>query len=430
VNKWAIRALGLSIGAFLAACNFSNAASTPLPPPPTPAAGNQVSTNPVQPLPSAQAVTPLPVEPTTQPAVPNSGQFDIVPFLSGFDRPVALASPHDGSGRLFIVEKVGVIRVARNGQLSTDSFLDISDRVGSRANEQGLLGLAFHPDFGQTGAFFVNYTDVNGDTVVSRFSANPQVDVADPASEQVILTVDQPAINHNGGNLAFGPDGYLYIGLGDGGGADDRYENGQNTHTLLGKMLRIDINGSPYSIPADNPFVNNSDYRPEIWAYGLRNPWRYSFDRQTGDLYIADVGQDTYEEIDFQSAGDPGGQNYGWPYTEGMHCAPFNLLGCGDFDLGALAPAVAEYTHSEGGCSVTGGYVYRGQLYPALNGTFLFGDYCSGIIWGLIRSDTGAWQMSQIAQTSLSISTFGEDESGELYVADMAGGVIYQIITR
>jgi glucose/arabinose dehydrogenase len=427
VNKWAIRALGLIMLAVLAACNFSSAAPTPLP---TPVVGNQAPTSPVQPMPSAQSATPLPAEPTIQPAVPNSGQFDIIPFLSGFDRPVALASSQDSSGRLFIVEKVGVIWAARSGQLSPEPFLDISDRVGARANEQGLLGLAFHPDFGQTGAFFVNYTDVNGDTVVSRFSANPQVDVADPATEQVILTVDQPAVNHNGGHLAFGPDGYLYIGLGDGGGADDRYGNGQNTHALLGKMLRIDINGSPYSIPADNPFVNNSDYRPEIWATGLRNPWRYSFDRLTGDLYIADVGQDTYEEIDFQPVGDPGGQNYGWPFTEGMHCAPFNLSGCGQVNLGALTTAVAEYTHSEGGCSVTGGYVYRGQLYPALTGIYFLGDYCSGIVWGLTHSDTGAWQMSQIAQTSVSISTFGEDELGELYIADMAGGVIYQIVTR
>jgi glucose/arabinose dehydrogenase len=273
----------------------------------------------------------------------------------------------------------------------------------------------------------VNYTDRQGSTVVSRFSVTGDPDRADPATETVLLTLDQPASNHNGGHLAFGPDGALYIGTGDGGAAGDRYGNGQNGQTLLGAMLRLGVDGGqPYAIPADNPFVGNAAVRDEIWAIGLRNPWRYSFDRLTGDLYLADVGQNMYEEVNFQSTGDPGGHNYGWPIMEGLHCFPADQT-CG---TEGLTLPVVEYDHGQG-CSVTGGYVYRGQAYPFLNGVYLFGDYCSGRIWGMVRSGViGEWQVAQLAQASVRLSSFGEDEAGELYLLDMAGGQLFRIAAR
>lgn len=302
-------------------------------------------------------------------------------------------------------------------------FLDITDRVGSSANEQGLLGLAFHPDYGQNGHFFVCYTDLLGDTVVSRFSSEPGADQAAADGERVLLQVDQPAANHNGGQLAFGPDGYLYIGLGDGGGAGDRYGNGQNPESLLAKILRIDVDGGePYAVPADNPFAGQEGVRPETWAMGLRNPWRFSFDRATGDLYIADVGQSRYEEINIQAASGAGGENYGWPIMEGRHC--YRQETC---DQSGLTLPVAEYTHAQG-CSVTGGYVYRGQEFPTLEGVYLFGDYCSGTIWGLARDAGGAWQMAGLAQSDQQLTAFGEDESGELYTLDAGEGTLYRIV--
>jgi glucose/arabinose dehydrogenase len=269
-----------------------------------------------------------------------------------------------------VLEKPGRIRVVKDNALTPIPFLDITDRVGSSQSEQGLLGLAFHPDFTKNGFLYLNYTDLQGDTVVSRFAVSGDPDQVDPASEMVLLKLPQPAANHNGGHLAFGPDGYLYIGTGDGGAAGDRFGNGQNGRTLLGAMLRLDVaGGQPYTVPPDNPFVGNQDVRDEIWALGLRNPWRYSFDRQTGDLYIADVGQNQYEEVNIQLAGNPGGQNYGWPIMEATHCFPAGQA-CDPTDL---TLPVAEYDHSQG-CSVTGGYVYRGQEYPMLTGIYLFGD--------------------------------------------------------
>jgi glucose/arabinose dehydrogenase len=236
--------------------------------------------------------------------------------------------------------------------------------------------------------------------------------------------VDQPYANHNGGDLVFGPDGYLYIGLGDGGSAGDPENRAQNLRELLGKMLRIDVDGGdPYSVPGNNPFVGRSDTRPEIWAYGLRNPWRYSFDRLTGDLYMGDVGQNAIEEIHFQPAGSPGGENYGWRFFEGTR----EYQDAGAAPAG-LIPPVTEYTHAEGGCSVTGGYVYRGERLAALNGVYLFGDYCSGIIWALYRDAAGAWQRQTFGQTDFSISSFGQDQAGELYVLNHRGGAVYQLV--
>lgn len=338
---------------------------------------------------------------------PDANNYEWKPVVSGLTRPVDVESAKDGSGRLFVIEKYGAIRIIKDGQLLDQPFLNIDDRVDDSGNEMGLLGLAFHPDFSQNGYFYVNYTGDGGNTRISRFQANG--DVADPNSEKVLMIVNQPFPNHNGGKVAFGPDGYLYLGLGDGGLAGDPFKNGQNTNALLGKILRIDVNnGDPYSIPADNPFGN------EVWDYGLRNPWRFSFDRATGDLWIGDVGQNTYEEIDYLPAGTTGGVNFGWSVMEGNHGYD------GQFQQGMTLP-VAEYSHAEGGCSVTGGYVYRGSM-PEWNGIYLYGDYCSGKIWGLIPSN-GQWQSQLLFEAGVTITSFGEDEAGELYLTSDNGGV-------
>ncbi len=251
-----------------------------------------------------------------------------------------------------VLEQPGRIRVIKSGALLATPFLDITDRVGSRGNEQGLLGIALHPNFKSNGYFYVNYTDLNGNTVIARFTVSSNPDQADQNSEKILLHVQQPYPNHNGGSMVFGPDGYLYMGLGDGGSEGDPLLIGQNLNTLLGKLLRIDVNhGDPYSIPADNPFAKGGGL-PEIWVYGLRNPWRFSFDRATGDLYIGDVGQDLYEEIDYLPAGSPGGANFGWSYREGFH--PYK--GTPPSGLKLVDP-VWEYSHAEGGCAVTGGFV-------------------------------------------------------------------------
>jgi len=328
-------------------------------------------------------------------------------IVQGLQRPVDLQP--DGSGRLFVLEKVGRIRIIENDQLLETPFLDISDRVGSTSNEQGLLGLAFHPQYQENGRFFVNYTDKNGDTVIARFQVSNDPNVADPTSEVLVLGIDQPFPNHNGGVLTFGPDGYLYAGMGDGGSQGDPNGNAQNTGVLLGKILRLDVNSAePYAVPADNPFGN------EIWAYGLRNPWRLSFDKSTGDLHIADVGGSLWEEIDYLPAGSPGGTNFGWDHREGAH----------DFEGGGpagMVDPVAEYSHPEGGCSVTGGYVYRGSL-SEWNGIYLFGDYCTGLIWGLINSESG-WQKQMLFDLDVNITSFGQDTSGEVYLISDDGGV-------
>jgi glucose/arabinose dehydrogenase len=341
----------------------------------------------------------------------------------GFDNPVYVTHAGDGSGRLFVVEQSGQIRIIQEGAILPEPFLDLTGIAVDNAFERGLLGLAFHPRYAENGQFFVNYTDVNGDTAVARYTVSAgDPDRADPDSAQIILRVEQPYPNHNGGDLAFGPDGYLYIGMGDGGSAGDPQGNGQNLNTLLGKMLRLDVDsGEPYAIPPDNPFAGRSIAQPEIWAYGLRNPWRFSFDRATGDLYIADVGQNAYEEVNFQPADSPGGENYGWDLMEGLH--PYE--GSPPSDANLVLP-VAEYAQSEGGCSVTGGYVYRGQALPELLGVYFFGDYCSGLVWALHRTAEGAWERALFTRTTFSISSFGEDEAGELYVVDH-GGAVYQL---
>ncbi len=342
---------------------------------------------------------------------PNPDAYTWARVVSGLDRPVDLQHAADGSGRLFLIEKTGRIHVFQNGQLVETPFLDIDERVGSSGNEQGLLGLAFHPDFVENGFFYVNYTDNNGDTVIARYQVTDDPNVADPNSEVALLHVDQPFRNHNGGVLAFGPEGYLYAGLGDGGSAGDPNGNAQSLDTFLGKILRLDVDsGDPYAIPPDNPFGN------EIWAYGLRNPWRFSFDQANGDLFIGDVGQNAWEEIDYVAAGTPGGLNFGWDYFEGTH--PYEGTPPQDAQF---VPPVAEYSHSEG-CSVTGGYVYRGSM-PEWNGIYLYGDYCSGTVWGLIRSD-GGWQNQVLFGAPGSITSFGQDEAGEIYMIIDSGQVL------
>ncbi len=361
---------------------------------------------------------------TTRSAPPDPSQVQLVEIASGFDRPLGLATPPDGSGRLFVVQQSGRIRIIENGGYKDPPFLDLTDAISPEVfsgsyTERGLLGLAFHPDFAENGLFFVNYTDRSGHTQIVRYSIsadNP--DVADPASAETILSVAQPYRNHNGGHLAFGPDAYLYIGLGDGGSAGDPQGNGQNPGALLGKMLRIDVDGdAPYSIPGDNPFVNDPNYAPEIWALGLRNPWRYSFDRATGDLYIADVGQGDWEEVNFQPGDSPGGENYGWNIYEGTH--PFE----GSGDPASFVTPIAEYSHALG-ISITGGYVYRGAAIPDLEGVYLYGDWGSGRIWAAYRDEGDTWQASEFMETGRFVSSFGEDEQGELYLVDYSGAIL------
>lgn len=366
-------------------------------------------------------------EPTTTPSSVPFADITITldSVATGFDQPLFVTGANDGSGRLFVVEKTGRIWIVRDGEKSSAAWLDISDLVSTNS-ERGLLGLAFAPDFAQTGEFYIDYTDVNGNTVVARLTAaDPASDTpVDPGTEQKILTQDQPYSNHNGGMVVFGPDGYLYVGLGDGGSGGDPHGNGQNLGTLLGKILRIDVTGqATYAIPADNPFASGTEGRPEIWVYGVRNPWRFSFDRDTGDLWIGDVGQDKWEEIDFigRSQASSAPENLGWNYFEGMHL----FEGTPPPEVGFTMPLV-EYDHAAGE-SVTGGYVYRGSDYPDLNGVYLYGDYVNGKIWG-IRNSGGSLENRELSDTDMLVVTFGEDDAGELYVVDFNGG-LYRVTT-
>lgn len=374
-----------------------------------------------------------PATPTSLPQAvdPSQLNIDIELVADGFDQPLYATGAGDGSERLFVVEKPGYVAIVRNGKRESQRYLDISSKVASRASERGLLSIAFHPDYTNNGQFFVNYTNLQGHTVIARYrvsSSNP--DLADPDSEEIILTIEQPASNHNGGLVMFGPDGYLYIGMGDGGAAGDPWGNAQNRTVLLGKLLRIDVdvdvnNAQPYALPPDNPFIDQPDMRPEIWAWGMRNPWRFSFDRNTGDVYIGDVGQNTYEEVHYQPANRSGGENYGWNIMEGAACYPEES----DCDSSGLTMPIAVYEHRQGDCSITGGYVYRGKAYPHLNGIYFFADYCSGRLWSL-HQDAGTWQSTLLLETGMSISSFGEDDAGELYITDLWNGNLYRLVIR
>ncbi len=344
-------------------------------------------------------------------------------YLGGLQAPVAIVHSSDRTGRLFVVEQPGRIRIVKNGALLDRPFLAIEDRI-LYGGERGLLGAAFPPGYAAKGYFFVNYTrQPDGATVVSKFSVLADPDLALPETEETILVVPQPFANHNGGQLAFGPmDGYLYIGLGDGGSGGDPFNNAQNAGSLLGKILRIDTEtgAGPYQVPGSNPFVGVPGAAPEVWALGLRNPWRFSFDRETGDLYIGDVGQGLWEEIDVLPAAHPGGANFGWRITEGFAC--FNPpSGCVRPE--AYVPPIAVYGHGSD-CSVTGGFVYRGELHPDLAGIYFYGDFCGGTIRGLRRTGT-AWESATLLDMPIFISAFGEDEKGNLFVADYASGALY-----
>lgn len=413
----------------------TEAEATPLPATPTTAGSpderaEQPDNQPTQPAASNSAVrqtpptetsTPLPT-PTAiveRPAL-DSIILSLVPVADGFARPLYLTHAGDGSNRLFVVEQAGKIFVIENGALNPTPFLDIVPIVGSGGNEQGLLGLAFHPNYAENGLFFINYTNKQGDTVVARYAVSDDANLADPNSGEILLTIDQPYRNHNGGQVAFGPDGYLYIGMGDGGSANDPENRAQDLGDLLGKILRLDVdNAVPYGVPDNNPFVGNDQARPEIWSYGWRNPWRFSFDSATGDMLIADVGQNQYEEVHVEPAEAGGGRNYGWRIMEGLHC--FNPSDCDPKALGLVLP-IAEYDHGQG-CSITGGYTYRGQQHPNLEGVYLYGDYCSGTVWGLRQEADGSWSQAELVSSGLRISSYGRDEAGELYVIDHSGGV-------
>lgn len=358
----------------------------------------------------------------TRDRAPDPAAVKLTPVADGFTRPLYLTQAGDDSNRIFIVEQVGKIWIMQEGQLEDEPFLDIADIIspGALANpfsEQGLLGLAFHPDYRENGAFFIYYTNRRGSTVVARYHVDADdPDIADAASGQILFELAQPYANHNGGHIEFGPDGYMYIALGDGGAANDPLGAGQNRQLLLGAILRIDIDGAePYAIPPDNPFVEDAAARDEIWAYGLRNVWRFSFDRATGDMYMADVGQNQWEEINFQPSDSVGGENYGWNVWEGKH------VFAGGYAPNHVPP-IFEYSHSLG-CSVTGGVVYRGAAISELQAVYLFGDWCSGRIWGAWRDKEWAWQAAELMNTGLPISSFGEDEAGEVYVIDYAGAV-------
>ncbi len=364
--------------------------------------------------------TPTPV-PVNVSVLPDPSGYSWQMVVDGLNQPEGLVNAGDSSGRLFIVEQGGLIRILKDGALLTTPFLDLTSKVIC-CGERGLLGLVFHPKYADNGFFYVDYTErVNSQlyTVIARYSVSASdPNLADPNSEQRMLHIEQPYQNHNGGQLQFGPDGYLYIGMGDGGSVGDPLGNGQSLQTLLGKLLRIDVdNSQPYAIPGDNPFVNGEGLW-EIWAYGLRNPWRFSFDKLTGDLYIGDVGQDAWEEVDYLPAGNPGGANFGWSFYEGMH--PYR--GSPPAGVEFVMP-VAEYNH-ELGEAVIGGYVYRGQNMPAWWGVYLYADYGSGRVWGLLKLADGSWQNAQLFDTGFRISSFGVDAAGEIYLIDDRGSVL------
>ena len=357
-------------------------------------------------------------------SAPGADEVVFSEIASGFNRPLFVTHAGDGSERLFVVEQTGKIWIINDGVRAEQPFLDLSALVTATANnrysEQGLLGLAFHPDYAANGRFFVNYTDRSGTTIVSGYQVSlSDADIADAGSGGIIFQLRQPYANHNGGHIGFGPDGYLYVSLGDGGSANDPLGAGQNRGLLLGSIIRIDVDGAlPYAIPPDNPFVGEDSALDEIWAYGLRNVWRFSFDRASGDMYLADVGQNLLEEVNFQPADSRGGENYGWNIWEGT-----NLFAGGD--ASGHVPPVFEYPHLLG-CSVTGGYVYRGSAIPQLEAVYLLGDYCTGRVWALYRDLDLNWQAEELANTGWAISSFGEDEAGEIYVVDYSGS-IYRI---
>ncbi len=360
---------------------------------------------------------------------PEWPQLNHIQIVSGVAHPTDLRQAADGSRRMFITEQLGKIKILREGQVLADPFLDITDRVKRLVFDDGLSSVAFPQDFPSTGRFYVTYTRDDGEgeweAVLSRFLVGSDPDIADPSSEEVLMVVDQDAGFHNLWQLQFRHEGYLYIASGDGGPSNDTLNYAQNPASFRGKILRIDTErelpmGAAYAIPISNPFLGDAGVLDEIWALGLRSPWRIAFDRYSGDLYIADVGQNEWEEINFQSAQSPGGENYGWRVYEGNQSFS-DTFGLGP---GELTPPVAEYSHLDRGCAIIGGYVYRGQLYPRMRGIYFYGDFCTGQIWGLRRIE-GDWVSQELIDTSFPLTTFGEDEAGNLYFADRDGGIYH-----
>ena len=382
---------------------------------------------------STPSVAAIAVRPSTNVAAasaafnPSAVTVSLRQVVGTFNKPVLATTPRDGSRRLFVVEQGGRVRIIKSGSVLATPFMALSALV-STGDEQGLLGLAFHPSFRTNGKVYVDYTNLAGNTVIAEYRVTTNANRVTASTARRILTIAQPYANHNGGGIAFGPDGYLYIGMGDGGAGGDPGNRAQSLGTLLGKMLRININGRTstraYLIPASNPYVGRTGL-DEIWSRGLRNPWRWSFDRATGDLWIGDVGQGQYEEIDRSTAasGRGRGLNYGWRILEGRHCYnPATLCN----RTGKTMPIV-EYSHSFG-CSVTGGYVYRGVAFPKLTGGYFFGDFCSGTIWAISATAASPASRVVVLESGLNISSFGQDDAGELYVVDHTGGHIYRII--
>jgi glucose/arabinose dehydrogenase len=350
--------------------------------------------------------------------------YKLDPVFNDLQSPVGIVDPGDESGRLFVIEQIGLIRVIVDGAVLEAPFLDISGSV-SNGSEQGLLGLAFDPGFAGNGRFYIDYTDTDGNTVVARYTlSDPAANDAGDATVDTILTQEQPHPNHNGGQLAFGPDGYLYIGFGDGGSQGDPDGNGQNLQTWLGKILRINVSGDEgYAIPPDNPFADGADGLPEIYVYGLRNPWRFTIDPETGDLFIGDVGQGAYEEMDYLPAGEAAGANLGWDILEGSSC--YDATDC-DSD-GTVLP-IFEYSHASGaGCSVIAGPAVRDPELPELDGVVVFADYCSGLLWASGRDANGEWQTADPIETGLRVSSFGTGANGEVYVVTLTGS-IYRLV--
>jgi glucose/arabinose dehydrogenase/plastocyanin len=428
----------------------------------------------------AQEATPIAASTNVAPAqlggdLPGDPKIQLVEVASDLQSPVNVAFPPDDSGRIFVVEQGGTIRIINaDGSVEPEPFLDLSDTTGQRLGEQGLLGLAFHPDYADNGRFFVDYYDAftSGAIVVSEFLVDPKrPNKADARTERPLLVIEKPFPQHNGGTLRFGADGYLYISTGDGGWQGDAYDNAQSRFSLLGKILRIDVDGGsvsqPYGIPADNPFAgperydnpfpgqppggaqvssdepeseeggarvtpkerkNRSPVRAEIWALGFRNPWQYSFDPETGDFYVGDVGAGSWEEIDFQPAGSVAGQNYGWDWLEASHCFPKELTECPRQQVGVLP--VAEYPHGDDGCSVIGIGVYRGEEYPTLDGIYFSGDLCTGKIRGLQRDENGVWQFQDLLDTATKITGAGQDASGTLYVTTLESRAAEDVSAR
>ena len=378
---------------------------------------------------ASAAIAPAPITGGSTAAAPTSSTIDLVK-VADVNAPVLAIGAGDGSGRLFIVEKGGRIRIVKNGNLLATPFLDISSSV-SRGGEQGLLGLAFHPSFETNRKFYVNFTNTAGNTVIREYKASStNRDRVASGSARTLLKITQPYSNHNGGMLAFGRDGYLYIGTGDGGSAGDPGNRAQSLNSLLGKMLRIDVNGrtstKPYRVPGSNPYVGRAGLN-EIWQRGLRNPWRFSFDRSNGNLWIGDVGQNTWEEVDraVRTSSGPGKAiNWGWRVMEGRHCYQ-PASGCNT--SGKKKPLV-EYKHTDGRCSITGGYVYRGSAIPALRGYYVYGDYCTGEVWAVASGASAPAAGIRLLDTPRAIAGFGQDDRGELYLCDLGGNAVYKIV--